>query len=722
MAGAKGKKGGSIQSRLLLLLVFILIPILVLQAYTYYESFQSRRAIELKANLELARAVSTAFDSFILNVINQELAIGLAITSSQPMSSKDINRLLKSSRGNPAVRDFTWMNPGGEAIHSSNDDMIGRNYSDRSYFREVANGREWKVSELIFAKTTGEPVFGISRGIRDNKGVLLGIVFAAIIPERLDAILSFERSKDAGISLIDSKGIHVVRWPKTVYTWEQRNWLKHYPVIAEVLAGKEATSIVTSESTGAKRIVGFAPVSEIGWAVASSRAEQDVVAPIFSAIQAQGILFLITLSLAVFATMAIARPMVTSLKRLRDHALALGRGEVTAIGTISGPNELRDLSYAFNQMSEKIQSRESALRESEQLYRGIGESIDYGIWVCDPDGRNTYASKSFLDLVGVTQERYSNFGWGDVLHPDDAERTIAAWKECVRTGTLWDIEHRFRGVDGHWHFILARGVPVRNEQGEVICWAGINLDVNKLKKTEMSLKERTRQLEDANKELESFNFSVSHDLGAPLRAIKGYSQMILKKQGDRFDEETRRRFQVITENIGTMGRLIEDLLAFSRLGRQAVTKASINLEELIGEVWHELVTINPDRKMTLNICRMPAALGDRALIRQVYSNLLGNAVKFSREKAAAVIEAGSCVQGGEIVYFVRDSGIGFDMKFHDKLFGVFHRLHSADEYEGTGIGLALVQRIIHRHGGRVWAEGKEHEGATFFFTLSTRQE
>ena len=144
---------------------------------------------------------------------------------------------------------------------------------------------------------------------------------------------------------------------------------------------------------------------------------------------------------------------------------------------------------------------EAALERSERLYRAIGESIDYGVWVCEPDGRNIYASPSFLKLVGLTQEQCSNFGWGDVLHPDDAARTIAAWKECVRTGGTWDIEHRFRGVDGQWHPILARGMPVRDEQGKVMCWAGINLDISRLKQAE-------RELFDANQRLQALMRAV----------------------------------------------------------------------------------------------------------------------------------------------------------------------------------------------------------------------
>ena len=228
------------------------------------------------------------------------------------------------------------------------------------------------------------------------------------------------------------------------------------------------------------------------------------------------------------------------------------------------------------------------------------------------------------------------------------------------------------------------------------------------------------KLEAANKELESFSYSVSHDLRAPLRAIDGYSRMILKKQEEHFDEETRRQFRTIRDNVATMGRLIDDLLAFSRLGKQEMSKTSLDMEGMIGEIWQNLLTINPGRNMTLCIEGIQAGIGDRSLIREVFSNLLGNAVKFTQKRDVARIEAGSRIEGNEIVYYVRDNGVGFDMKYYDKLFGVFQRLHSADEYEGTGVGLAIVQRIIQRHGGRIWAESRIDEGACFYFTLPAR--
>jgi two-component system sensor kinase len=237
----------------------------------------------------------------------------------------------------------------------------------------------------------------------------------------------------------------------------------------------------------------------------------------------------------------------------------------------------------------------------------------------------------------------------------------------------------------------------------------------------MALKERTVQLEAANKELESFSYSVSHDLRAPLRAIDGYARMILKKQGYNFDEDTLNKFNVIRSNAQMMGQLIDDLLAFSRLGRKQMSMSKIDMDQLVRDVWKELQAINPDRNMELTLKGVLPGYGDRALIKQVYFNLLGNAVKFTKHMDAAYIEAGGDTDGNEDVYYVKDNGVGFDMAYYDKLFGVFQRLHSADDFEGTGVGLAIVQRIIHRHGGRVWAEGKPDKGTCFYFTLTGKE-
>ena len=224
-------------------------------------------------------------------------------------------------------------------------------------------------------------------------------------------------------------------------------------------------------------------------------------------------------------------------------------------------------------------------------------------------------------------------------------------------------------------------------------------------------------LASVNKELEGFSYSVSHDLRAPLRAINGFAGMLVEDHGASLDPEARRYLQVIQDNTRKMGQLIDDLLAFSRLGRKPVDKTDVDLKKMAADVFAEIRPLVPDRAIEFRVGDLPKGPGDPALLHQVLVNLISNAVKYTRSRPSAVIEIGARVEPGELIYFVRDNGVGFDMEYAHKLFGVFQRLHSTSEFEGTGVGLALVQRIIQRHGGRVWGEGKVGEGATFFFTL-----
>ena len=236
--------------------------------------------------------------------------------------------------------------------------------------------------------------------------------------------------------------------------------------------------------------------------------------------------------------------------------------------------------------------------------------------------------------------------------------------------------------------------------------------------TEQRLRERTVELETLNRELDAFSYSVSHDLRAPLRAISGYSHALLEDYGPQLTGEARDYLHSIAGGAQRMGKLIDDLLAFSRLARKAIAPVGIDMAELAGSVLEELRRATPGRRLECRLEPLPAACGDRAMIRQVLVNLLSNAIKFTGATETAQIEVGCSGNGpDQNTYYVKDNGAGFDMRYIDKLFGVFQRLHSTEEFEGTGVGLAIVQRVVRRHGGRVWAEGKVQEGATFHFTL-----
>jgi signal transduction histidine kinase len=233
------------------------------------------------------------------------------------------------------------------------------------------------------------------------------------------------------------------------------------------------------------------------------------------------------------------------------------------------------------------------------------------------------------------------------------------------------------------------------------------------------LRQRTAELETANKELEAFCYSVSHDLRSPLRAIDGFSNMLMIHHAPGLSPEAQRLLKNISLNAKRMGQLIDDLLGFSQLTRQPLSRQFVNVSALVQGILRDLRKEQNARQIDISVGPLPGCRGDPSLLTQIFVNLLSNALKFTRHRAVARIEIGCQEQGPEQVYFVRDNGAGFDMQYAEKLFGVFQRFHRADEFEGTGIGLSIVQRIVHRHGGRIWAEAHLEQGATFYFTIPT---
>jgi signal transduction histidine kinase len=244
-----------------------------------------------------------------------------------------------------------------------------------------------------------------------------------------------------------------------------------------------------------------------------------------------------------------------------------------------------------------------------------------------------------------------------------------------------------------------------------------NQMVTALAEQETQLHQRAEQLQQANSELEAFAYSVSHDLRAPLRAINGFARILLEEHAPHLSDEAQRYLHLVRDNAQYMGQLIDDLLTFSRLSRQPLKLQRVVCADLVRQVLGELDGEQAGRRIDISIGALPVCQADPVLLKQVFVNLLANALKFTRQREAAVVAIGYREEGGERVYFVRDNGVGFDMQYAGKLFGVFQRLHRAEEYEGTGVGLAIVQRIIHRHGGRIWAEAAINQGTTFSFTL-----
>lgn len=363
---------------------------------------------------------------------------------------------------------------------------------------------------------------------------------------------------------------------------------------------------------------------------------------------------------------------------------------------------------------------EEVLRESEERFRTLANNMSQLAWMADAQGWTFWYNRRWFDYSGTTLEDMEGWGWQKVHHPDHVQRVVDKIRHCFQAGEVWEDTFPLRGRDGNYRWFLSRAVPIHNEEGKVFRWFGTNTDVTEQRGVADALKDNREQLEASNKELEAFSYSVSHDLRAPLRSIDGFSQALLEDCADRLNDQGKDHLNRIRAASQRMGQLIDDLLSLSRATRDELRREPVNLSALALGSADWLRKIWPGRQVQLVVAPGLCAEGDPRLLRIVFENLLENAWKFTSKQERAAIEVGAMAHKGTAAYFVRDNGVGFDMAYAAKLFGAFQRLHAKEDYPGTGIGLATVQRIVARHGGRLWAEGQAGQGATFYFTLGER--
>lgn len=415
-----------------------------------------------------------------------------------------------------------------------------------------------------------------------------------------------------------------------------------------------------------------------------------------------------------------------------DARLAAGFGELAAIALLN-----HRITEEREQLIQELETERARLEAVlQQMPAGLAI-------VAAPSGRLVLANRQVEQIFRQPVKQFTSIeelSYFQIFH-DDGRPYLPEEYPLARSvlygEVVIDQDLDFLRGDGTRGTMRASTAPIRDREGQIIAAVATFHDVTEEKLREAKIRklneelrqriaevsERTVQLEAANQELEAFSYSVSHDLRAPLRAIGGFSRMLLEERAHQLDTEGQRLLNVIRVNTRLMDELIDDLLTFSRLGRKELRKGVVNLAHLALGVFNDLKPDPTERACQLTVNQgMPPAIGDPALLKQVLINLLGNAVKFTRSRETAVIEVGGWTAAEETIYYVKDNGVGFDDKHGGKLFGVFQRLHRGAEFEGSGVGLAIVQRVIQRHGGRVWGTGKVGEGATFYFALPRQED
>lgn len=384
--------------------------------------------------------------------------------------------------------------------------------------------------------------------------------------------------------------------------------------------------------------------------------------------------------------------------------------------------ELLRANAQLNEESLKRQQAEAAWRASEERYRALYQDNPSMFFTLNPQGTIISVNSFGANQLGYTIAELEGQPVLKVFYPDDQAEVVRQFQECIQhAGQMYHWEFRKVRKDGSLLWVEEFAHAVRDPNGllQVLIMCQ---DITHRKQAEAEIRTLNIELEERvaerTRELEAFSYSVSHDLHAPLRAIEGFSRIVVEDYALSLDPQVRQYLHQVRERAQRMKQLIDDLLDFSRLNRRPLTKQPVRMTTLVQEALEELHPDYDQRRVEIRLGELPPCQADPVLLKQVLLNLLGNALKYTGKREVTHIEIGAHETDEEVVYFVKDNGSGFDMRYADKLFGVFQRLHSGKEFEGTGVGLAIVERILQRHGGRVWAEAEVDKGAIFYFSLS----
>lgn len=372
---------------------------------------------------------------------------------------------------------------------------------------------------------------------------------------------------------------------------------------------------------------------------------------------------------------------------------------------------------------------EEALRASEARFRQMADAMPQLVWTATPEGTVDYYNRRVGEFEGFERHVDDAWHWSPVLHPEDAERSVQVWRQAIATGEPYEIEHRVRRKDGAYRWYLSRGEAARDASGRIVKWYGTATDINDLKEaqsalkdSEEALKRSVAELERSNTELQQFAYVASHDLQEPLRTVGSYVELLAVRYKGKIDPTADRYISFVVEGVNRMSALLNDLLAYSRVGTRGKPFAQVQMRRIYELAAGNLRTAIRESGARITVDELPEVAGDDTQLLLLVQNLIANGVKFRKRDAKPEIHISARRGENEWIFSVKDNGIGIEPRFFERIFVIFQRLHTREEYEGTGVGLAICRRIVERHRGRIWVESKPGEGSTFYFSIADKKQ
>jgi PAS domain S-box-containing protein len=598
------------------------------------------------------------------------------------------------------------------------------------YGKTVATGKPIISSPYNYGESNSQPEVMLTAPVFDSSGKLACILCGGLQLMGANLLSEVPRTR------IGATGyIYLVTSDRTIIAHPDKTRImkKVPPVTKNMLLGKALAGFDGSGETINEQampvLASFKHLRTTNWIVALNYPISEAYAPLYKTRQ----YLLIGMSAGTLAmlliTWLVMRRLTLPLTTVTRQVEAMGEGTAALrLLNCGSSDEIGTLTAAFNRLIERLHNQQETLRENEKKYRIVADNTyDWEFWL-SPEQRFLYSSPSCERITGIDAAEFlaSPDLLGSIIHPDDREKYLDHRKQVGKNHGLHTLEFRIvRADDGEVRWISHLCHPVYDDEGTYLGTRGSNRDITERKRIEEQvvtlnrhLADHALELESANRELEAFSYTVSHDLRAPLTHISLCCQVMTTLYCENLDEQCKNYLLEIYHAVARMNQLISSLLDFACISRGELNRETVHLTEMAAAIAADLQSDKTNRQVTFTIAEEIWGHGDANLLRVVLANLLGNAWKYTGKKERAVIEFGATEYEGRRAFFVRDNGAGFDMEQADKLFVAFQRLHSGKEFDGHGIGLATVQRIINRHGGRIWAEGEVGKGATFFFTLN----